>query len=231
MSTKNVSSGNASPGNVSSRSNDDINNYNRNNAVQDSSAKQTTQDSESAPRGKADWRQVMDGDQVRRSITRISHEILERNSGIENLAVVGIRRRGEDLARRIVSRIKEIEGSAPPMGIVDITLYRDDLSSSAEQPTVRGTTLPFNVDRAVIVLVDDVLFTGRTIRAALDAIIDFGRPRTVQLAVLVDRGHRELPIRADYVGKSIPTSRREQVEVRINEVDGEDGVYVRMRSK
>lgn len=180
---------------------------------------------------RAGWRQVMDAEKVRRSLTRIAYEILERNSGVEHLAFVGIRTRGEDLNRRIVEKVKEIEGKAPPTGVVDITLYRDDLSSSAEQPLVRGTSLPFNVDKSTIVLVDDVLFTGRTIRAALDAIIDFGRPRSVQLAVLVDRGHRELPIRPDYVGKNIPTSRREIVEVLLKEVDGEDGVFIHQRSR
>lgn len=178
---------------------------------------------------RADWRLVLDFDQVRRSITRIAHEILERNRGANNLAIVGVRTRGEHLANRISSKIQEIENRIIPMGVVDITLYRDDLSHKAEQPIVRGTNLPFNVDRVTIVLVDDVLFTGRTVRAAIDAIIDFGRPRAVQLAVLCDRGHRELPIRADYVGKSIPTSRQEVVEVCLQEVDSEDGVYVRGR--
>ena len=178
---------------------------------------------------RASWRQIMDADLLRRSLTRIAHEILERNAGVEHLALVGIRTRGEDLTKRICEKIKEIEGNSPPMGVVDITLYRDDLSSSSEQPLVRGTSLPFNVDRCTIVLIDDVLFTGRTIRAALDAIIDFGRPRSVQLAVLIDRGHRELPIRPDYVGKSIPTARKEIVEVLLKEVDGEDGVYVHSR--
>lgn len=172
------------------------------------------------------WTQVMDPEQVRRSITRIAHEILERNKGAESLALVGIRTRGEHLASRIQAQIEQIEQRKVPLGVVDITLYRDDLSSIAEQPLVRGTSLPFNVDRVTVVLIDDVLFTGRTVRAALDAIIDFGRPIAVQLAVLVDRGHRELPIRADYVGKNIPTARYESVEVVLDEADGEDGVYV-----
>lgn len=172
------------------------------------------------------WKLVMDHEQVRRSVTRISHEILERNRGATKLAVVGIRTRGEYLASRIVQQIYEIEKQTIPMGVVDITLYRDDISHSAEQPLVRGTSLPFNVDKVHIVLIDDVLFTGRTVRAAIDAIIDFGRPHTVQLAVLCDRGHRELPIRADYVGKSIPTARHELVQVYLNERDGEDAVYV-----
>ena len=169
----------------------------------------------------------MDADQVRRSITRIAHEILERNRGAQNLAIVGIRTRGEHLARRIQAKIEEIEKKPIPLGVVDITLYRDDLSNVAEQPLVRGTELPFDVGKQTIVLVDDVLYTGRTVRAGLDAIIDFGRPRAVQLAVLCDRGHRELPIRADYVGKSIPTARSQVVQVVLSECDGEDGVFVR----
>ena len=173
------------------------------------------------------WNQVMDSDQVRRSVTRISHEILERNRGAKNLAIIGIRTRGEHLAKRIAAKIQEIESREIPLGVIDITLYRDDLSNVAEQPLVRGTDLPFNIDKQTIILVDDVLFTGRTVRAGLDAIIDFGRPRSVQLAVLVDRGHRELPIRADYVGKNLPTGRDQVVDVVLTECDGEDGVFVR----
>jgi len=172
------------------------------------------------------WIRMMDSDQMRRSLTRIAHEILERNKGADKLAVVGIRTRGENIASRIVAQIQEIEGRKVPVGVVDITLYRDDISKTPQQPLVRGTDLPFNVDTVNIILIDDVLFTGRTIRAALDAIIDFGRPISVQLAVLVDRGHRELPIRADYVGKSIPTARYEAVEVFVSEVDGEEGVFL-----
>lgn len=172
------------------------------------------------------WSRVLDAEQIRRTVTRISHEILEKNKGPTDLAIVGIRTRGEFLAQRLISQISEIEGREVPLGVVDITLYRDDISQSAEQPIVRGTDLPFNVDRVAIVLVDDVLYTGRTVRAALDAIIDFGRPHSVQLAVLVDRGHRELPIRADYVGKSIPTARNELVEVCLSERDDEDAVYL-----
>jgi pyrimidine operon attenuation protein / uracil phosphoribosyltransferase len=178
---------------------------------------------------RSSWTKVLDADQIRRSVIRISHEILEKNRGASKLAVVGIRTRGEYLAQRIVEQINEIEKTNIPMGVVDITLYRDDIAHSAEQPLVRGTDLPFNVDRYSIVLVDDVLYTGRTIRAALDAIIDFGRPLSVQLAVLCDRGHRELPIRADYVGKSLPTSRDQEVEVCLSESDSEDGVYVHDR--
>ncbi len=178
-----------------------------------------------------DWKQVMDGEQVRRSVIRISHEILERNRGPQQVALVGIRTRGEYLAQRIAKQIEEIEGQSIPMGVVDITLYRDDIAHSAEQPLVRGTNLPFDLDRVAIVLVDDVLYTGRTVRAALDAIIDFGRPLAVQLAALIDRGHREIPIRADYVGKSIATAKQELVEVCLVERDGFDSVYVREGKK
>ena len=176
---------------------------------------------------KSAWVKVLDSDEIRRAVTRISHEILERNKGGHNIAVVGVRTRGEHLAERIASQIESIEKITVARGVVDITLYRDDISHSSEQPLVRGTELPFNVDRKYIILVDDVLFTGRTIRAAIDAIIDFGRPKSVQLAVLCDRGHRELPIRADYVGKSIPTQKHELVEVCLSESDDEDSVYLR----
>lgn len=176
-----------------------------------------------------DWRQVMDADQVRRAITRITHEVLERNQGAGKLAVVGIRTRGEHIAQRLVAEIKKLEGVDVPLGVVDITLYRDDLMHSSQQPLVRNTDLPFNLEKHVVILVDDVLFTGRTVRSALDAIIDFGRPLAVHLAVLCDRGHRELPIRADYVGKNLPTSRSELVEVMLTERDGQDSVYVRAR--
>lgn len=178
-----------------------------------------------------DWVQVMDSEQVRRSITRIAHEILERNRGAGKIALVGIRTRGEYLAQRIAKQIQEIEGQSIPMGVVDITLYRDDIAHSAEQPLVRGTDLPFNIDKVVVILIDDVLYTGRTVRAALDAIIDFGRPLAVQLAALCDRGHRELPIRADYVGKSLPTAKNELVEVCLVERDGFDAVYIRESKK
>lgn len=178
---------------------------------------------------RSNWKKVMDAEQIRRSITRISHEILEHNRGPKKVAVVGIRTRGEFVAKRIAATIKELENFEIAVGVVDITLYRDDLAHNAEQPLVRGTDLPFNVDAYNIVLVDDVLYTGRTIRAALDAIIDFGRPISVQLAVLVDRGHRELPISANYVGKNLPTSRAQLVEVCLTERDGEDSIYVRDR--
>ncbi len=174
-----------------------------------------------------DWKRVLGEDQIRRSVTRISHEILERNGGAKDVAIVGIRTRGDHLAQRIHKKIIAIENTEVPLGVVDITLYRDDLSNSSDQPLVRGTDLPFNVDKRLIVLVDDVLYTGRTVRSALDAIIDYGRPKAVQLAVLVDRGHRELPIRADYVGKSIPTSAHEMVQVQLTECDDTEGVYLR----
>jgi pyrimidine operon attenuation protein / uracil phosphoribosyltransferase len=171
---------------------------------------------------------VMDGDRLARSLTRIAHEIVERNRGIEDLALVGIRERGVPIARRLATQLLEITGSQVPTGALDITLYRDDLMRQAvgPQPLVRSTDIPFDLDDRVILLVDDVLYTGRTIRAALDALIDFGRPKAIQLVVLVDRGHRELPIKADYVGKNVPTSRRESVEVRLEEVDGHDEVVI-----
>lgn len=172
-------------------------------------------------------RQVMDGQAIQRALTRIAHEVVERNKGIDRLALVGLRSRGEYLARRIHRAMSEIEGErALPFGIVDITLYRDDLDRGVQNPEVKGTQIPFNVEEHRILLIDDVLFTGRTIRAAMDAIMDFGRPQAIQLAVLVDRGHRELPIRADYVGKNLPTSRSEEVSVRLAEVDGIDEVVI-----
>ncbi|KJS12504.1 MAG: bifunctional pyrimidine regulatory protein PyrR uracil phosphoribosyltransferase [Peptococcaceae bacterium BRH_c8a] len=168
----------------------------------------------------------MDSDGIRRVITRIAHEIIERNKGTGDLVLIGIRRRGVPLARRLADRIKEIEGSLVPVGVLDITLYRDDLTTMGHQPIVRQTEVTFSINGKRVVLVDDVLFTGRTIRAALDAIIDLGRPRYIQLAALVDRGHRELPIRADYVGKNVPTSRREEVAVRLTETDEIDEVVI-----
>jgi pyrimidine operon attenuation protein / uracil phosphoribosyltransferase len=171
---------------------------------------------------------VMDSDRMSRSLTRIAHEIVERNRGIEDLALVGIRERGVPLARRIAAELHRISNTDVPTGALDITLYRDDLMRQAvgPQPLVRSTEIPFDIDNRVILLVDDVLFTGRTIRAALDALIDFGRPRAIQLVVLIDRGHRELPIKADYVGKNVPTSRRESIQVRLQEVDGHDEVVI-----
>jgi len=171
---------------------------------------------------------VMDADRMQRSLTRIAHEIVERNGAIEQIAIVGIRERGVPLARRLARRLYEITGHEVPTGALDITLYRDDLMRHAvgPQPLVRSTDILFDIDDRLILLVDDVLYTGRTIRAALDALIDFGRPKAIQLAVLIDRGHRELPIKADYVGKNVPTSRRESVQVRLEEVDGHDDVLI-----
>jgi pyrimidine operon attenuation protein/uracil phosphoribosyltransferase len=171
-------------------------------------------------------RVVLDEQQMERALARIAHEILEHNKGTENLAFVGIRSRGVDIAARLAAKVADIEGTRVPTGIIDITLYRDDLTRSAEQPTVKGTDIRFPIDDRHVVLVDDVLYTGRTVRAALDALMDFGRPESVQLAVLVDRGHRELPIRPDYVGKNLPTAQQELVEVRLREHDGRDEVVL-----
>ena len=172
--------------------------------------------------------QVMDADRMARALTRIAHEILERNRGTSELALVGIRTRGVPLARRIAHSLREINGHEVPTGALDITLYRDDLMRQpvGPQPVVRRTEVPFSIDEKRILLVDDVLYTGRTIRAALDALIDFGRPRAIQLIVLVDRGHRELPIKADYVGKNLPTSPKQSVQVRVQEIDGADEVLI-----
>ena len=170
---------------------------------------------------------LMDEQGVRRALTRISHEIVEKNKGVEDIVLVGIRTRGVPIAERLADMIEQIEGVRPPVGILDITLYRDDLSTLSYQPIVRPTTMPVDIDRKVIVLVDDVLYTGRTIRAALDAIMDMGRPQSIKLAVLVDRGHRELPIRADFVGKNVPTASRESIAVLVNELDGEERVVIR----
>jgi pyrimidine operon attenuation protein/uracil phosphoribosyltransferase len=171
---------------------------------------------------------VMDANRMAKTIVRIAHEVVEKNRGLEELALVGIRSRGVPLARRIAEAIVGIAQVQIPVGSLDITLYRDDLMRHpvAPQPLVRRTDIPFSIDDRRILLVDDVLYTGRTVRAALDALIDFGRPRSIQLIVLVDRGHRELPIKADYVGKNLPTSPRESVQVRVQEVDGEDEVVV-----
>jgi pyrimidine operon attenuation protein/uracil phosphoribosyltransferase len=171
---------------------------------------------------------VMDADRISRSLTRIAHEILERNRGVEELALVGIRTRGVPLARRLAHAIREITRDEVPTGALDITLYRDDLMRTAvgAQPVIHKTEIPFSIDDKKILLVDDVLYTGRTIRAALDALIEFGRPKAIQLVVLVDRGHRELPIKADYVGKNLPTSLAQSVQVRLTEVDGRDEVEI-----
>jgi pyrimidine operon attenuation protein/uracil phosphoribosyltransferase len=171
---------------------------------------------------------VMDAERISRALTRIAHEILERNQGVAGVSLVGVRSRGVPLARRIAATLGQVAGDEVLTGALDITLYRDDLMRAAvgPQPVVRRTEIPFSIDDRTIVLVDDVLFTGRTTRAALDALIDFGRPRAIQLVVLVDRGHRELPIKADYVGKNVPTSRHETVQVRLSEIDGADEVVV-----
>ena len=171
-------------------------------------------------------RRIMADEDVRRAVTRISHEIVEKQAGTEGLALIGIQRRGVPLAHRIAASILEHEGAEIPVGALDITFYRDDLSLVAQQPIVKGTQIPFDLNGRTVVLVDDVLYTGRTIRAAMDALIDFGRPQAIRLAVLVDRGHRELPIRADHVGKNVPTSREEVVQVQLEEIDGEDGVEI-----
>src|SRR5262245_13765953 len=172
-------------------------------------------------------RQVMDGQAVQRAVVRIAHEVVERNKGIEGIALIGVRSRGVHLAQRLRRSLQQIAGgSLIPFGVVDITLYRDDLDRGLQTPRVQGTDIGFPIEARTILLVDDVLFTGRTVRAGMDALVDFGRPRSIQLAVLVDRGHRELPIRADYVGKNLPTSHAERVSVRLAEVDGVDEVVI-----
>jgi len=169
---------------------------------------------------------ILDKDTLNRSLMRIAHEILEKNKGTKNLCLIGIRNRGAYLAKRLGDCIEKIDQTKIPVGILDITLYRDDLTLIAAQPVVHKTEIDFDISEKKVVLVDDVLYTGRTVRAALDELIDFGRPKSIQLAVLVDRGHRELPLRADYVGKNIPTAHNEMVEVRIEEVDGRDEVVI-----
>ena len=171
-------------------------------------------------------RRIMTADEIRRATIRLSHEIVEKQAGTDGLLLIGIQRRGVPLAKRIAAAILENEGAEVPVGALDITFYRDDLSLVAQQPVVKGTELPSGIDGRTVVLVDDVLYTGRTIRAAMDALVDFGRPQAIRLAVLVDRGHRELPIRADHVGKNVPTSREELVRVHLEETDGEDGVEI-----
>ena len=168
--------------------------------------------------------EIMDEAAMTRAIKRIAHEIIERNKGTENLMLIGIQRRGVPLARRIGELIMQEENVTLPVGTLDITFYRDDLSLLAEHPQVKGTDIPANVNGMNVVMVDDVLYTGRTARSAMDAIMDMGRANTIQLAVLIDRGHRELPIRADYVGKNVPTSRQEMIKVNVNEYDGAESV-------
>ncbi len=169
---------------------------------------------------------IIDEEGLVRTITRLAHEILERNKGSKNIILIGMRTRGEFIAERIKKKITEIEKSEPQYGVLDVTLYRDDFRTRLKQPEVSVTNITFDVNEKDVVLIDDVLYTGRTVRAALDAIMDLGRPNTIQLCVFVDRGHRELPIKADFVGKNIPTSINEEVRVRLNEIDGEDAVYL-----
>jgi len=170
--------------------------------------------------------QIMDEQGLDRTLTRLAHEILERNKGAATIVIVGIRTRGEFLARRIARKIEAVENTTLSIGSLDITLYRDDLLGKLEQPQLKGTDILFDLNGRDVILIDDVLFTGRTIRAALDELIDLGRPRSIQLAVLVDRGHRQLPIRADYVGKNVPTSSTESIRVHVREIDGEDSVLL-----
>lgn len=170
--------------------------------------------------------QIMDKDQMERSLQRMAHEIIEQNRGLEKIRLVGIRSRGVPLAERLSSYLKLITNQEIPVGILDITLYRDDLSTISHQPIIKGSAIDFDIEDSIIVLVDDVLYTGRTVRAAIDALMDFGRPKQIQLAVLIDRGHRELPIKADYVGKNVPTSKEEIIKVALEEIDGEDSVQI-----
>lgn len=169
---------------------------------------------------------IMDEAQMRRSLTRMAHEIIERNKGVEEVVLVGIRRRGEPLAQWLADAIQRVEGTRPPVGIVDITFYRDDLTHISREPQLNRTEIPFDLEGRTVVLVDDVLFTGRTVRAAMDALMDVGRARRIQLAVLIDRGHRELPIRADFVGKNVPSSSSENVRLFLEEVDGISAVEI-----
>lgn len=170
--------------------------------------------------------QLLDDKGIDRALKRVAHEIIEKNSGAERVVLVGIKTRGVPIALRVAALIKEFEGIEVPVGIVDITLYRDDLTQQYEDPNLNSTKIDFDINNKVVVLVDDVLFTGRTVRAAMDALVDIGRPKSIQLAVLVDRGHRELPIRADFVGKNVPTSTSEVVSVKLSETDGEDKVVI-----
>ncbi|GJQ63211.1 MAG: bifunctional protein PyrR [Melioribacteraceae bacterium] len=169
---------------------------------------------------------IIDEAGLNRTITRLAHEILERNKGSENIVVVGVRTRGEFVAKRVLEKIKEIDGKEPPFGVLDSTLYRDDFRKRLKQPEISVTDITFDLNDKNIILVDDVLYTGRTVRAAMDALMDLGRPSTIQFCVLIDRGHRELPIRADFIGKNIPTSINEEVRVKMQEEDGEDAVYL-----
>ena len=171
-------------------------------------------------------RSVMTADDVRRTLVRLGHEIVERHGGTDGLVIVGIQRRGAVLARRIATEIARSEGVRLPVGTIDISLYRDDLSEVASHPIVRPTELPFELHERTVILVDDVLFTGRTVRAAMDSLVDHGRPGAIRLVVLIDRGHRELPIRPDHIGRTVPSSREERVNVHVEEIDGDDGVAI-----
>jgi len=182
--------------------------------------------SSSEKKERQDEKLVMDAGDIGRALTRIAHEILERHKGVKDVALVGIRTGGVHLAHRLAKRIQDIEGAQVPIGELDITLYRDDLSLRKDQPILRKTSVPFDVSDKIVVLVDDVLFTGRTIRAAMDGLIDLGRPAEIQLGVLVDRGHRQLPIKANYIGKNLPTSREEEVRVLLEEAGEEDRVAI-----
>ncbi|MGL5315199.1 MAG: bifunctional pyr operon transcriptional regulator/uracil phosphoribosyltransferase PyrR [Peptostreptococcaceae bacterium] len=170
--------------------------------------------------------QLMDDKAIGRAITRVSHEIIEKNKGVEDIVLVGIKTRGVPIANRICKKIEQIEGTKINTGELDITLYRDDLKKVDVDPVLNGSNIDFNINEKIVILVDDVLYTGRTVRSALDAIMDIGRPKSIQLAVLVDRGHRELPVRADYVGKNVPTSNHEIISVKLIETDGEDSVTI-----
>lgn len=174
---------------------------------------------------------VIDEEGMVRTITRLAHEIIEKNKGSHNLVLIGMKTRGEFMANRIHSKVKEIDKSNPDLGILDVTLYRDDFRTRLKQPMVSVTDITFDINEKDIILIDDVLYTGRTVRAALDALMDLGRPNSIQLCVLVDRGHREMPIKADFVGKNIPTSINEEVKVKLQEIDGEDAVYLVDSSK
>jgi pyrimidine operon attenuation protein/uracil phosphoribosyltransferase len=171
-------------------------------------------------------RTVLNADDIRRAVRRIAHEIVERNQGLDGIVLVGLRTRGVPLAERLAHSIEEFEGQRVPVGSLDIGLYRDDLASNSLRAQIQPTDMPINIDGRRVIIVDDVLYTGRSVRAALDALTDFGRPEQIQLAVLVDRGHRQLPIRADYVGKNIPTSLQEEVDVLLEETDGRDDVRI-----
>jgi len=174
----------------------------------------------------SNYLEIIDSAGLQRTIRRLAHEIVERRHGIENVVIIGIRSRGVPIAKRLNENIAEIEGGALPMGVLDVTMHRDDVLKKVTHPQMGTTEIDFDIDGKIVILVDDVLYTGRTVRAALDAIIAFGRPRAIQLAVLIDRGHRQLPIRADYIGKTIPTAFVEKVKVRVREIDDKDGVFL-----